>query len=35
MVLRIDDMLRAREKDMMDVAPEHNIHNYDMSGMGM
>ncbi|WP_292464596.1 thermosome subunit alpha [Methanolobus sp.] len=35
MVLRVDDMLRAREKDMMDVAPEHNIHNYDMSGMGM
>jgi thermosome len=35
MVLRIDDMLRSREKDMMDVAPEHNIHNYDMSGMGM
>jgi thermosome len=30
MVLRIDDMLRAREKSMMDVAPEHNIHNYDM-----
>lgn len=35
MVLRVDDMLRAREKAMMDVAPEHNIHNYDMSGMGM
>lgn len=35
MILRVDDMLRAREKDMMDVAPEHNIHNYDMSGMGM
>jgi thermosome len=35
MVLRVDDMLRSREKDMMDVAPEHNIHNYDMSGMGM
>ncbi len=33
MVLRIDDMLRAREKAMMDVAPEHNIHNYDMGGM--
>ena len=31
MVLRIDDMLKAREKSMMDVAPEHNIHNYDMS----
>lgn len=33
MVLRVDDMFRAREKDMMDVAPEHNIHNYDMAGM--
>lgn len=33
MVLRIDDMLRAREQAMMDVAPEHNIHNYDMGGM--
>ncbi|MDW7732941.1 MAG: thermosome subunit alpha [Methanolobus sp.] len=30
MILRIDDMLRAREQAMMDVAPEHNIHNYDM-----
>ncbi len=33
MVLRVDDMFRAREKDMMDVAPEHNIHNYDIAGM--
>ncbi|WP_406671363.1 thermosome subunit alpha [Methanolobus sp. ZRKC4] len=33
MILRVDDMLRAREQAMMDVAPEHNIHNYDMSGM--
>lgn len=32
-VLRVDDMLRAREQEMMDVKPEHNIHNYDMSGM--
>ncbi|WP_342305455.1 thermosome subunit alpha [Methanolobus sp. ZRKC5] len=31
LVLRVDDMLRAREQAMMDVAPEHNIHNYDMS----
>ncbi|MBN2111433.1 MAG: thermosome subunit [Methanosarcinaceae archaeon] len=33
MILRVDDMLRAREQDMMDVKPEHNIHNYDMGGM--
>ncbi|WP_406662126.1 thermosome subunit alpha [Methanolobus sp. ZRKC3] len=33
MVLRVDDMLKAREKQMMDVAPEHNIHNYDSTGM--
>ncbi len=33
LVLRVDDMLRAREQAMMDVAPEHNIHNYDMGGM--
>ena len=32
-VLRVDDMLRAKEQAMMDVKPEHNIHNYDMSGM--
>jgi chaperonin GroEL (HSP60 family) len=30
MVLRVDDMLRARRQEMMDVDPEHNIHNYDM-----
>ena len=30
MVLRVDDMLRAQRKAMMDVAPEHNIHNYNM-----
>lgn len=28
MILRIDDMMRAQKKDMMDVNPEHNIHNY-------
>ncbi len=28
MVLRVDDMLRARRREMMDVNPEHNIHNY-------
>lgn len=33
MVLRVDDMLKAREQAMMDVAPEHNIHNYDSTGM--
>ncbi len=32
-VLRVDDMLRARQQEMMDVKPEHNIHNYDMGGM--
>ncbi|WMW22591.1 thermosome subunit alpha [Methanolobus mangrovi] len=31
LVLRVDDMLRAREQSMMDVAPEHNPHNYDMA----
>jgi len=30
LVLRVDDMLRAREQSMMDVAPEHNPHNYDV-----
>ena len=30
LVLRVDDMLRAREQSMMDVAPEHNPNNYDM-----
>lgn len=30
MILRIDDMLKAQQKDMMDVAPEHNVHNYNM-----
>ncbi|MBC7085656.1 MAG: thermosome subunit [Methanomethylovorans sp.] len=30
MILRIDDMLKAQEKDMPDVKPEHNIHNYNM-----
>ena len=29
MVLRVDDVLRAQRKDMQDVKPEHNIHNYD------
>jgi len=33
MVLRVDDVLRADKKDMMNVKPEHNIHNYDASGM--
>lgn len=33
MILRVDDMLRAREQEMMDVKPEHNVHNYDMTGM--
>ncbi|AEH60630.1 thermosome [Methanosalsum zhilinae DSM 4017] len=33
MVLRVDDVLRAEKRDMMDVNPEHNIHNYDASGM--
>ncbi len=28
MILRVDNMLRARRQDMMDVKPEHNIHNY-------
>jgi thermosome len=32
-VLRVDDMLRAKEQAMMDVKPEHNVHNYDMAGM--
>ncbi|MCC7576537.1 MAG: thermosome subunit [Methanomethylovorans sp.] len=30
MILRVDDMLKAQEKDMQDVNPEHNIHNYNM-----
>ncbi|MGB3907943.1 MAG: thermosome subunit alpha [Methanomethylovorans sp.] len=30
MILRVDDMLRAQEKDMQDVDPAHNIHNYNM-----
>ncbi|WP_094226614.1 thermosome subunit alpha [Methanolobus psychrotolerans] len=30
MVLRVDDMLRSRKQAMMDVDPEHDIHNYDM-----
>jgi chaperonin GroEL (HSP60 family) len=30
MVLRVDDMMRARRQAMMDVKPEHNIHNYNM-----
>ncbi|MBP2029167.1 thermosome [Methanohalophilus levihalophilus] len=30
MVLRVDDMMRAQRKSMMDVRPEHNIHNYNM-----
>jgi len=29
MVLRVDDVLKAQRKDMIDVKPEHNIHNYD------
>ncbi|WP_340818650.1 thermosome subunit alpha [Methanolobus sp. WCC4] len=32
-VLRVDDMLRARRQAMMDVKPEHNVHNYDATGM--
>jgi chaperonin GroEL (HSP60 family) len=28
MVLKVDSMMRARKKAMMDVKPEHNIHNY-------
>ena len=28
MILRVDNMLRAERKEMMDVKPEHNIHNY-------
>jgi thermosome len=30
MILRVDDMLKAQERDMQDVNPEHNIHNYNM-----
>lgn len=30
MILRVDDMLKAQEKDMQDIDPAHNIHNYDM-----
>lgn len=30
MILRVDDMLKAQQRDMMDVAPEHNVHNYNM-----
>jgi len=33
MVLRVDDMLKAQRQQMMDVNPEHNIHNYDAMGM--
>jgi thermosome len=29
-VLRVDDMLRAREQSMMDVKPEYNPNNYDV-----
>ncbi|NPE32085.1 thermosome subunit, partial [Methanococcoides sp. SA1] len=29
MVLRVDDMLKAQRQQMMDVNPEHNIHNYE------
>jgi thermosome len=29
MVLRVDNVLRAQKKSMMDVRPEHNIHNYE------
>ncbi|MGM0770569.1 MAG: thermosome subunit alpha [Halobacteriota archaeon] len=32
MVLRVDDMLKSQRKEMMDVNPEHNIHNYDALG---
>ncbi len=31
MILRVDDMLRAQRKAMMDVNPAHNAHNYNMS----
>ncbi|AGB49888.1 chaperonin GroEL [Methanomethylovorans hollandica DSM 15978] len=30
MILRVDDMLRAQERDMQDVNPAHNVHNYNM-----
>ena len=30
MILRVDDILAARQQDMMDVDAAHNIHNYDM-----
>lgn len=30
MILRVDDMLKAQEKDMQDVNPAHNINNYNM-----
>ena len=30
MILRVDDMLKAQERDMQDVNPAHNIHNYNM-----
>ncbi|AKB85528.1 thermosome subunit alpha [Methanococcoides methylutens] len=33
MVLRVDDMLKSQRREMMDVNPEHNIHNYDALGM--
>ncbi|KGK97789.1 thermosome subunit [Methanococcoides methylutens] len=33
MVLRVDDMLKAQRREMMDVNPEHNIHNYDALGL--
>lgn len=33
MVLRVDDMLKSQRREMMDVKPEHNIHNYDALGL--
>ncbi|MEL4305278.1 thermosome subunit alpha [Methanococcoides sp. LMO-2] len=33
MVLRVDDMLKSQRREMMDVNPEHNIHNYDALGL--
>ncbi|MCK5660996.1 MAG: hypothetical protein KAH86_06510, partial [Methanosarcinales archaeon] len=33
MILRVDDILAAARKDVLDVDPEHNIHNYDTTNL--
>src|SRR5665648_179246 len=33
MILRVDDILAAARKDVLDVDPTHNAHNYDMTNL--